>query len=649
MPDDLDEDWQLAQLTEAPQEPCLTVLDEWRQEAVIQSAFVVPTEWPALPKDCVEPGPTATNEWLYAAIELRPGELDYEQLDVQHTQYVMNMLGYASTDRPSVQLAHWARLVGFDLMRTKFRHANTALNTFYDSVATPNQWKETTNRMLERCEQDLSWKGLVPELAALIAESEEGQTMVREIIALTIAQIEHWKAIDSVRRTRQFAKRALREVDPLLVERSPTLRAYRYEGTELWQAPMGQLIDTTGDIIASEVAEPAQPERGVAVHSMILLWNVLPLFYEHDGRDAKHTRNMLNRIGKPGDARVLEATWVRRVVMQYMKVHIEQAPEIHYMYSREHKMSAARWMEHSKELRRELKWNDPELERLVRDCMELIDLPEECYEFCMRIAALQQAEVAYWNDKVAFAQAVDKATEESGWVDEIQVRLEGADESVRFVEPQLRYPHTAPDAPFKLAPNRFAAGDLASLPLEEIIDNATGKQRPALVEEPYTSDDMARLSRARQWQKEAAMYLAEPQHQDYHRHARKLADRLCGERVSSESMITLVHEARHMAFSIAGSSYQKYNWLSHLHSKWVKQPGDKLVETASNAVDAVYKDHPEWGSEIDECARALSVDAYEQNLARHVMCLTITQLLAYKAAYEKEGSSVLRKKRRRRP
>lgn len=646
LPDDLDEDWRLAQLTEAQKEPTVTVLEEWKQAAIIQPAFVIPAEWPALPKDCVEPAPSVTNEWLYAAAALRPGELDPNRLDVLHTRYVMDMLGYKATDPSSVQLVHWARLVGFDLMGTKFRHSSAALNTFYDSVATRSQWQKTTKRMQARCEQDPSWEGLVSALAAFMANDQKDQIMVQKVIALTIAQVEHWRAIDSVRRTRQFAKRALREIDPNLIEPSPILRAYRYEGADLWHAPMEQLTDTDGEVIAADVEEPAQSERGVTVHSMILLWNALPLFYENDGRDAKHTRNMMNRIGKPGDSRVLEATWVRRVVLRYMNVHIDQAPDVHYLYSREHKLSGTGWMEHSQALRRELKWGDPELEQLVKDCMELIDLPEECYEFCMRIAALQHNEVCYWRDRTAFARAVKEATEDLDWTDAIQAQCADPSAPIRFVEPQLRDPHMAVDVPSKYPYDRYGPDSLVDLSLEEIIDSETGEQRPAVVQEPYTSEDMARLQRAQELERSARIYLAKRQNDSYSRHARKLANRLSGERVGSEQTIALVHTARFMAFAVAGSSYETYNWITHIHSRWGKKSSDEVIDAASSAVQTLYKEHPEWSSEIDTCVRVLSADSYEQNLARHVMCLTIYQLLDYQAAYAKDTAKQSTKKRK---
>lgn len=613
MPSNLEEDWRLAELTEATVEVSPEIRDEWRQVAVPVPELFAPMRLLRRSSKAPEPALSDMQQTLFAAIAARPKEFDLGSIEVQDSAYTLSMLRYNFSDKRLVEMAHWARQVGFMLSGGKSSQAGRILRNYYATLSFGEEWAAAAKEAVARLDHDEVWQMRLDEITQLIAPIERDQKILREIIALTVAQVEHWQEVQSARRTRNFVARLDREQSTVDPEPSPVIERRAttpYEAHDLVQLPIEQIIDIeTGALTDPEVVESELSPRGELIYDAMRLWPMMRLIASSDCTATTQTRTMMNRIGFQGDERVAEAGWIRHIIFRKAGVRFEHAIDAHQLYTKHHQMPAPKWIYHTVQLRRQLVHQNPDLDKLVDDCMQLAGIPDVSRELCRRMAALSLAELEHWQRLTEFDAYVKATFADEQWLDALRTELH---------KPEKESPSEINEPGFKIEKktivHRYGQSELVELPIDSIMTAEMYEYRDTV---RYAAEVRRRADK----QLEGYRY--------YLNYTEKLARKLINE-VDPDDKI-LVHHARFLAFDIAGLNYNRNHWTIHNHSKVMNLPSDELIEQSTRAIQDIYA-VPILARKIEACLPTFAQTDGEKRLARHIICLTLEQIRKWRVS-----------------
>ncbi|MGB4761993.1 MAG: hypothetical protein WBP12_01385 [Candidatus Saccharimonas sp.] len=611
VPKDLQE-WASA---EAPIEPSYDTRNSWRDTAEddIALAFLKPTEDAIATGD--EPALTAVQRRLYMVIAERPKSIEVDDDQVANTMAAVKMLGRDVHDKRLIAMMHWARRAIYALVNEPFIESNIAMKNFFDTMdEIPLEyqraaWKAQIQNMRERIDEDDEWHDIFERATGLVAELPRDTRAVREMMAVTLVQIEHLHDVRAAGRIRKPVSRLAREPAPGIKE--PNIDISKPDGSgnytrdELVQLPLEEIThEQTGLMFDAMVAESDMSPRGKLLHDASRLWSAMPLIAELSSNDTQDTRNVLHRVGYSGDVRVAQARLMRGIVFMRGGVSFEAAASAHELFSQTHPYSGTKWHDYTKQLTKHMKLNDPELVRLVDDCMEFVEISGTDHDLCLRVAALAQAELTCWKQAAEFEQQLQATIADKQWVEALRTAIDCRDGGAALLEPRMRIKPT-------LSPTRYAHDTLEELPMDTIVDE---EMAVYLADMRFARDTKKRADK--QFQSEVT----------YRKHAKALAKKLIGK--ARKGDIQRVHHARYLAFSLADVNYNRNHWHVHHHSRQLDMSDDNLVAQSIQAVQKVYT-RPEQSRLIDEFLRIVASDDEARRLMRHVICLTLDQIRAW--------------------
>lgn len=139
-PTDLEEDWRLAQITEAPIEYVPELLDEWHAVVQPQPELYVPKDLTVqeLADDLCEPAPDAMQQLLYTVARLRPANIEpgvrLAEAGASETHHQLTALNHDARLGLNEHAGHWARTITYMLEDVTFARGEKIHQSFLDAV-----------------------------------------------------------------------------------------------------------------------------------------------------------------------------------------------------------------------------------------------------------------------------------------------------------------------------------------------------------------------------------------------------------------------------------------------------------------------------------------------------------------------------------
>jgi hypothetical protein len=422
-PRDLEEDWRVAELTEAPIEAAIVVRDEWRKSVEPHAELYIPARLASrrLKADLYEPEPDDMQRLLYRVAELRPAKIQpgerLGEIGADETHAQLTALDFTARLDLNEHAGQWARYVTYMLADVPFERAAKIHQNFEQTVSDKSKWTslalqayaayasgETTRRQLER-------------IVMLMQNEPRFEILTRKMIGLNLAQITYWRDLQSTYKVQHVLRRLESDRDRKIVE--PLLQLDYVAGT----LPMDDIVDsTTGEVIPSGLPELELSTNGQVMRRAMERWKLLekqpPTTDEY-----ADTRSELVRCGLPGNQFAKLAYWARRFTFDVAQIDWAYAAAAHEQYGITYQMNGNAWSEHTQQLRGIYLEKDGELERLLETCIQLVGVPPTGHDLCRRVVALSMDEAMHWKKLMGFAGEVEAALADQASIDTLRKQL----------------------------------------------------------------------------------------------------------------------------------------------------------------------------------------------------------------------------------
>lgn len=267
-PDDLNEDWLVAELTEAPEEPSLDVPDSLRHEVSPVAPLVLPQHF-AEHRGAIEEAPRSDLQTLlYAVVSERPAvDKDYNLMFGEIETYdIMYTLSHDVEDLTEILMAHWGRRIGYMLAGMPFDKSEKIHWYFDRDIPSADAYHAAIEHALAVYERIPGNSETLQEIIHFASPGTFYRSVLHQMIGVSLAEIQHWHYRDELRKTGDFVVshvlseqgEAIHEPSPMVVEK---VGPYRHDVEELEQL-MAEIVDsTTGQIIPGDKDAHEEEER----------------------------------------------------------------------------------------------------------------------------------------------------------------------------------------------------------------------------------------------------------------------------------------------------------------------------------------------------------------------------------------------------
>lgn len=408
-PRDLEEDWRVAELTEAPVEPAVEIRDEWRTTAQPHAELYVPVGLSSrrIKRKLREPAPDDRQLLLYSVAALRPAKIQpgerLSETGAAETHEQLSALDFTARLDLNEHAGHWARYATFMLEDVPFERAAKIHQSFEKAVAGKDKWTSLALQAYGVYVLHGEHGKELDRIVMLMQNEERFQILARKMIGLNLAQIAYWRDLQTSYRLKRVDRRLETDQDWKIAE---PLIPVEYVAGPL---PMDDIVDqATGSLISSGLPELTLTHNGQVMHRAMELWRSLerqpPTTNEY-----ADTRAVLVWAGLPGNQFAKLAYWARRLTFDAAQIEWEHAAAAHEQYGAAYQMNGTAWAEHTQRLRGVHLDKDSELEQLLETCIQLVGVPPTGHDLCRRVVAVSMDEAMHWKKLTGFASEVEAA------------------------------------------------------------------------------------------------------------------------------------------------------------------------------------------------------------------------------------------------